>query len=381
MARTAAGKEIRGPLHKLAAGWSVEIGKGTRHTVAGSELICLRQQGVALPPLPCEEHVILANGDLISVQNLRLDDEKLVFRDKELFGDEEVSLPLSAVAVIWFSAPERVVHPERFRRVLLSAKRPRDRVLLRNGDSLEGTFNALSAESVGVEVGKKTVTARRPQVAAIALSTELVDRQQPKGVYARVVLADTESSRGSRLTLTSATCEAGVVRGKTVLGTPVRFPVDRLVQLEILGGKAVRLVDIKPAKYEYRPYLDEQWTWSRDGNVMGRDFRLSGSTWEHGVGMHAHSLLHFPLDGAYRGFEALVGLDDRDGRKGRVRVRVLLDGKPLDLGKKDVLTRSAGPLSVRVSVEGGKTLTLEVENGEDGPVQGVVNWVDARLIR
>src|ERR1700722_16522413 len=155
IARTAAGREFRGPLHKLAADWSVEIGKGTRHKIAGEELVCLRQQDVDLPPLPTEEHVILANGDRLPIQDLRLDDEKLYFRHKALAGDAERSLPLSAVTVIWRSAPDREVLPESFRRRLATAKRPRDRVLLRNGDLLEGTLTTLKAGNVGVDVGKK----------------------------------------------------------------------------------------------------------------------------------------------------------------------------------------------------------------------------------
>ena len=379
--RTAAGKEIRGSLHKLAADWSVEIGKGVRRKIAGEDLLCLVQEGTALPPLPSAEHLILANGDRIPVQDLRLDDEKLFFRHKDLGSDKEVSLPLSTVVLIWRMQPDRVVNAERFRRRLMIGKRSQDRVLLRNGDALDGTLTGLGGGNVEVEVNKKTVATPWRQAAVVALSTELTDRLRLTGVHARLILAATDGSPGGRMTLTSATCDGSILRGKTAFGAMPSAPVDRIVRLEVLGGKAVDLSDLAPAKYEYRPYLDENWAWSAGCNVLDHDLRVGGSTYDRGVGMHAHSLLTYSLGGSYKRFEAKVGLDDRDGRKGRVRVRVLVDGKAADLGPKDVLTHAGGPLVVHVDVTGAKTLTLEVANAEDGPVQGVVNWVDARLVK
>src|SRR5271165_4877957 len=142
-ARTADGKEFRGPLHKLDKDWSIVLGKGRGRTLAGSDLLTLRQLGAALPPLPSDEHLILANGDRLPFQDLRLDDEKLSFRHKDLTGEERFSVPLSAALVIWRTAPDGEVAPERFRRRLAGGKRTRDRVLLRNGDTVEGNLQSI----------------------------------------------------------------------------------------------------------------------------------------------------------------------------------------------------------------------------------------------
>jgi hypothetical protein len=380
-ARTAAGKDVGGPLQKLDSDWSVVIGKGKGRTIAGSELLSLRQQGVALPPLPTDEHLILANGDRLPVQDLRLDDEKLTFLHKDLGGETKLSVPLSAVGVIWRMAPDGIVVPEKFRRRLAAGKRMRDRVLLRNGDTIEGNLQSIGAENVEVEVNKKTVKTLWKQVAAIALSTELADRMQPKGLYARLILTEPPGSPGGRVTLTEAACDGTTVRGKTVFGAAVRFPLERVAQLDIFGGKAMALEDIAPSKYEYRPYTNLKWSWSANETVRGRDLCLAGSAYDRGIGMHAHSLLSFPLNGAYQRFEARVGLDERDGREGRVRIKVLLDGKAVDLGKKGDLILADGPLAVSIGVEGAKTLTLVVENAENGPVEAVVDWVEARLVK
>ena len=380
--RTVAGKQYRGPIARLSADWALEVGKKARHKVPAGQLVELRQLGVDLPALPSDEHLVLAGGDRLPFRSLRLDDEKLCFQHPDLDGGAETSVPLTASVLIWRLGPDRVVVPERWRRQLQGTKRTRDRVMLRNGDSIEGTLNAIAGGNVEVEVGKKPVKAPWGQVAAIALSSELTDRPRPAaGLAARVVLTATERSPGGRLTLTAPSLVRGELRGKTSFGAILRVPLERLASLELVGGQVVPLSTLQPSKYDYRPYLDEKWGWSLDANVTGRDLRLGSSAYDRGIGTHASCRLTYSLGGAYRRFEALVGLDDRDGRLGRVRIKVEVDGKAADLGKKDILSRATGPWQIAVPVAGAKELALVVECADNGPVQAVVNWVHARLYR
>src|SRR5262249_7088686 len=176
----ASGKVYRGPLHKLGPDWAVEVGKGVRHKVAGADLLLIRREGVHLPPLPTDEHLVLVNGDRVPARDLRLDDEKLFFRHPDLDGGKETSLPLASVVLFWRLPPDRTPVPERLRRRLASGPRKTDRVLLRNGDSLAGTLNKLDPRSLEVEVDRKVVTVKTPQVSAITLSAELAERPRPK---------------------------------------------------------------------------------------------------------------------------------------------------------------------------------------------------------
>src|SRR5262249_53821802 len=250
---------------------------------------------------------------------------------KDLGGDKEVSLPLSCVVLIWRLVPDRTVGPEKLRHRLARAARARDVIHLRNGDTLEGTLNRLGAGTVEAEVHRKKLSANWAQVAAIALSTELADKLQPKGPHARLVVAPAKDSPGGRFTLTQAECDGEELRGKTVFGAELRVPVERVVAFDVLGDRVTHLSDLKPVKNEYFPYLNENWAPSADATVTGRDLVVGGSAYDRGVGMHAHSRLVYPLEGKYRRFEATVGLDDRDGRRGRVRLRVLVDGKEAEL--------------------------------------------------
>ena len=307
--------------------------------------------------------------------------DRLHFRCPCLDGGKDTSVPLSAVSAIWYG-PTAGEHPERLRRRLVQETRKQDVVLLRNGDVLEGVLTALDEKIVTIEVDGKPVTVSVHQTAAVALSSDLTETPKPKGVFGRVVLdAPSETEDGARLSLASARYGPGeTLTGTTLFGAALAVPLTKLAALDLIGGKAAYLSELKPSRYEYVPYLDDRWEYARDGDVTGLDLRLAGSTYDRGVGLHSGGRLTYAVPKDSRRFETVVGLDDGTGRQGSVRVRVLADGKPLDLGVDRELTAGA-PLSIRVDLAGAKELTLEVDFGKGGPVQDHVDWVDARFVK
>jgi hypothetical protein len=378
---TADGKSFKGPLSELTPDWGVRLGD---QRVAGTNVLSLRRTGQVLPPMPEGKHILLANGDRIPVAGPRLEGERFHFRHPDLADGKETSLPLAAVSVLWLAAPDRAEAEsrQRLRYRLTHETRSRDQVLLRNGDTLEGVFSGLDAKKVEIEVEKKVVAVNLAQVAAVALSTDLADTLRPKGVYGHVVLLADDESLGGRLSLSAAECKDGkTLQATTVFGASLTVPLDRVAALDLYRGRAVYLSDLKPSKYEHTPYLDCKWPYVADGSVAGCELRLAGSAYDKGIGLHSQSRLSYELGGAFQRFEATVGLDDQTGRRGSVRVKVLADGKPLDIGPDRELTASAGPLSVNVSVAGVKELTLVVEFGRGADVEDHVDWVDARLVK
>src|SRR5439155_3167969 len=122
----------------------------------------------------------------------------------------------------------------------------------------------------------------------------------------------------------------------TLFKTGVSFPVEDVVALYVQGGPAVYLSELKAKSFEHTPYLGGVWPYVLDGSVDRRDLRLGGSTYDRGIGTHTESRLTYDLAGGYRRFEALVGLDDKTGKGGSARVRVLVDGRPQDVGDKEL---------------------------------------------
>jgi NPCBM/NEW2 domain len=373
--QTSDGKAAKGRLRELGPDWSVRLGDGA--LVDGAGVLSVRQVGRSLPSRPVRTQLLLAGGDCFPVDKPILIGERVHFHSPHLANGTDASAPLSSVQVIWFMGTANE-SPERLRRRLLAETRKRDVVLLRNGDVLEGVLTTLDEKTIGLEVDKKPVAVDVSRTAAVALSSDLTELPRPKGVYGRVIL----NADGARISLASAHCADGVtLTGTTLFGAALSVPLTDVAALDLFQGKAVYLSDLKPSRYEYLPYLNDRWDYVRDGSGAGLDLRLVGSTYDKGVGLHSHSRLSYAAPKDCRRFEALVGLDDRAGRRGSARIRVLADGKPLDIGADRELTAAGAPLVVRVELAGAKELTMEVDFGKDGPVRGCVDWADARFVK
>ncbi len=377
-----------GSLLTIEKDWSIHLGGDGPSFGAGSDVITLRRQGQLLPQLPTGEQVVLSNGDRLLLQPgkaLRLTGERLECQPLlplRAPGHSRLSLPVAAVAAVWFAAPDGTEDPRLFLRRLLAARRAKDVVLLRNGDMVEGTVLGFARERgqddvCRLDVEKKSVAVALARVAAIAFSADLLARSRPRGAYGHVVLRD-----GGRLALASAQVDPKqqTLTGKMVLGPILEVPLDHIAALDIRQGRATYLSELEPRTYQHTPFFSSAWPLTTDGSVTGRELRLGGNTYDKGLGLHAKSEVSYDLGGKYEWFEAVVGIDDLAGSQGRAAVRVLVDGKACDLGF-ETISAAGGPVPVRVRIRGARSLTLAVDFGPQGDVQAHVDWADARLIK
>lgn len=376
---TAAGNPVKGPLKQIDEPWNVVLDAATPVKVAGVDLVAVRAADAPLPAPPAGQQVVFANGDRLPGAIGELTGERLTLRSPRS-EFEAMTLPLSALAVLWFETPAGMERPDLVRRRLLLEKRARDLVWLRNGDQVQGNLLRLDLEALVIEVGGKEVKIERGKLAVVALNNELVRMLRPKEAYGHIVLAD-----GTRLGVAAVRVAGNRLTAKTLFGATISAPAAELRALDVRQGRAVYLSDLKPKGYEYTPYLPRlTYGWVADGSVgtgepAGDELRLGGSTYVKGLGMRSESRITYALDGTYRRFEALVGLDERGGANGAVRVRILVDGKPRDWGWDKELTGRDGVKEVRLDVVGARELTLAVEYGRFD--QGQVDWADARLVK
>lgn len=367
-----------GFVEQLQDDWSIQLGGAKPILLKGQDLVSLRRSKMPLPSYPHAEHVVFANGDRLAGNMMRLSNERLTFMAQFGKGPTQLTLPLTALAILWLAAPDGTLDTESLRRQWLAGRRTRDLIVLRNRDQIEGTLTDLEIDVIRVRgPDRKEIRLERGRVAAIVLSNDLARTLRPRGAYARAMLAN-----GTRLSFASARIESPsqLLTGKTLFGSAVEVALDQLVALDLHQGRAVYLADLKPKLFEHTAYLGVSWPLVRDGSVAGHEMRLAGSTFDKGIGLHSESRVAYDLAGGYQWLEALVGLDDRTGRNGNVAIEVLVDDKPRDIGFKE-LAGLEPPRPIRVDVKGARTLTLIVRFGLRGDVQDHVDWADARLIK
>jgi hypothetical protein len=369
-----------GHLAALDDDWSVRLDDPAATRVPGDRVVALRRAGVPRPGVPDQPQLVLTNGDRIAGLATAVADEKVTLRPADgVAGNPAV--PIDVVAVMWLEAPDAD---------LAAGRRMTDEVHLKNGDILRGTLVSLTTGQLALQTGdaEKPLTIDAGRVKAVAFSSDLARVPTVAGIRGRAVLAN-----GSRLTLTRAHLADGQVEATTAAGPTLSLPLGQLVALDVFGGRADYLSDLKPAAYTTRPFhgaylgLGLSWPLGTDRAPDGRPLRLAGGVVDRGLAMHSRSEVRYALDGRYRRFEAVVGFDERAGPRGRARPRVLLDGQPADAGLptgRD-FTPTDGPKTVSLDVSGAKELTLEVGFGGDGgtphDARNHLVWADARLVK
>lgn len=376
VAYSTAPNPVSGPVRALSPDAGLKL--GDRDAIPAGELVAVRRADRARPGFPRGPQVILANGDRVRGTVVGGDRQSVTVRAGA--SGTEWKVPISALAAVWVNPPPADTPAEPARYPWVEPGRRRDAVLLATGDVTRGTVDSFGANPAAVRV-KTTdvVTLPLDRVAAIAFDPTLARLRKPKGPYYRLVTAD-----GSRVSLTAAASDGQTLTGTTLFNTPVAVPLDEVIALDVLQGKATYLSDLKPADAKVEGYGGVTWPWAADRTVKGQPLRLNGphgpDTFDKGLGTHPRTTLAYALDGKFRRFEATVGLDPLTGRRGITDVRVLVDGKDVTPPGLAGLTAAGSPKSVVVDVSMAKQLTLVVDFGPAGDVQDDVNWGDARLI-
>jgi hypothetical protein len=189
---------------------------------------------------------------------------------------------------------------------------------------------------------------------------------------------------GSRVSVSAVSSDEKLVEMTTLTGGKLSVAVADLMAVDVLGGKATYLSDLKPKGVKEEAFGAVAWPWAADRSAKGNPLRLKTPLGEEvfgkGLGLHPKTTLTYDLGGKYKRFETTVGLDAATGRRGAVAVTILIDGRPQKLDGLTGLTFAAGVKGLSVDVAKAKELTIVVDFGPGGDVQDDVNFVDARLV-
>jgi hypothetical protein len=316
----------------------------------------------------------LVGGDVL-YGSIKEEDESGIVLDGTAFA--RVTVPLERVRVLQIPAALKGLEEK----PLMVASGGKDVVFRRlknNVDRVQGTVDLVGPEGVTLETSLGELPFPFSSLVAVAFATP--DKSGPvAGLHAVVLGAD-----GSRVT--------GVLRGmqggRLALDTPHGFTAEialpRIKTLYCRGGDFVFVSDLTPAKVEERSFFPGVlWRHRRDRTTLGNPLRLGGVEYVKGLGVHAYCALTYPLDGQFRRFQALLGIDDevRDlNAKGAVVFRVLLDGKQ---AYESPLVRGLEPpqrLS-NLDVTGARQLTLIVDFGDESHAGDRADWAMALLVR
>jgi hypothetical protein len=367
------GRTVSGRISSLGPGMlKLESAEGAVHELPLDRLVKLtRDLSLSLPALD-HSHVILPEGDRIMRVLIGSSTETSLNVQSDALG--KLSIPLDGILGLIFTGGSQASELDTWWDRVNGEPRSSEVVWLANGDRLGGSFLGLDVNQVKIQLNGKPVEVARAGIVALGFDSSLVSYPAPKSGFLDVGLKD-----GSRLGVTEARLDEGIILATTRFGQAIKFSVHELTRVHVRSPSIVYLSERKPARTHYVPYIGPTRELRVDRTVDGHLFHLGGQTFDRGLGTQSRTLLAYRLEPRDRRFQALVGVDERAGPLGSVVFRVLLDGK--ERFRTPAMTDHDGPRAVDVDLAGAKLLILVTEFGDRGDVRDLADWVEARIIR
>jgi hypothetical protein len=379
IAVTVAGPRAPAPLLQTDNKGVFHFGGTTPFRVAAEDLVELRSATHNPPLFPRQHFALLANGDWVPLDpagRVAIAEERVQLNPVALGGktDSTLSLSQSALALLAFEPPEIADDPAQAWADFRKLQPVHDLLLRRDGETFEGTLTRVD-DHVRLRRDNRQVDVPVAEAAGVLFNRDLRAQPRLRQPHVQVTLRN-----GARLTLANLALDAeqGVLSGTSPYGATMEFPLQELVDLQPHLGRVVYLSALTPVRWKHTPFLDVVHPLARDSTRSGRPLEIGGVGHRYGLALPCRGEAAYQLNGAYRWFEATVGVHPADGAGG-VRFAVLVDGK--EVAADTVEQRAGRPAAVRADVAGARTLTLISDFASRGNVQSEAIWGSARLLR
>jgi hypothetical protein len=174
----------------------------------------------------------------------------------------------------------------------------------------------------------------------------------------------------------------GLEKSSIILSTTsgaLPLPMASITSIDFVNGRVTSLCDIKPAKVEQTPYFSHLMPYQIDHSLTGGPLMTQDGPVTRGIAVHSRCVLTYDLSGDVDRFKTRLAFQQPQGLHGRVLARVLGDGKPL---YENPDARGDQPaIDIDVPLTAVRSLTLEIDFGQDQDVGDRVVWANPRLIR
>lgn len=374
--RTLGGKSISGELAAVTDKEIVLAKDGKRTAVPFAEILQVELQ---------KQNEAAASGPFIDVElsdGTLLHCKKVAFKGKlaqlSLVGsDTSFEIPLQAVSNILNGAQDAALRQE-WQEKVLDKRGNQDQVVIRR----ENAFNALQGT-----LGEGTATGQIEFTLEVGgeRRTRALDLDRVQGlVFQRPAIAGGLTPLCKVIDLKQNTLVAAkleLIQDKlkvfTVSGAAIELPRASIARLDFTNDKIVYLSDMKPAQQTYRSLTGRNDPPRLDANLDGKGpLQVKGETFSKGLALHAHTELTYNLDGKYKKFEAVLGMDDVVGGDGQPRVRIEGDGRELFGG---LVSRNEDRRNLDLDVQGVRQLRVIVSSAKPFGFGAHVDLANAKL--
>lgn len=377
---TLQGNKQAGTLEKITAEKVLYTSGGKQAQVPLSELMYV---GFPKTAAPKEEElpfrVRLVDGTALGCRQFTTDG-KTALVTTSAFG--VLKLPASAVASVRFAKGAAAMETKWAE--YLGRKSLKDYLVVNRGKTLDHlTVVVANVTEKQVEFVFNGQTQPMPREGARPVYGIVFSRRTARPGKAVAAL---QMAGGDMLNVSAVAWDGARLQATLVSGVRVEVPVERLAKLDYSLGKIKYLSDLEPLQAEFTPYLDtpfdrQLFQYRRDQTDMRRKLQLGQTKYDRGLWIHSRTRLKYRIDGGYRRFRAVMGIDYDVAQKGLGSVHVTISGD----GRKlfDSPVRAADPpKALDLDVAKVRDLEILVDYGPDDQGTGDhLDLCDARLIK
>ena len=310
--------------------------------------------------------LMLQNGDAIPGSPADMRDEVMHWQSPTL---GLLNLPLASL--------RSITRKEKIQRA--PAESNEDQLLLNNRDVVRGAVTGIENNSVSIQANGDTSVVPITGIDAVYFATS--KKAISKNRYWKIVLTDGSSLSADNLRTDSQSLLFSLRNVKAEKPTELKVQLAQVLSIEQLNGPISWLSDREPSKNSHTPFSSETILPAKMNlNVFGKPIRFGAETFEKGIGVHANSIMTFPLDGTYKVFQTRYAIDtSADTSKAMVQVQILLDGKVVH-EVKDFRGFKMSPV-LAIDLNDAKELTLQVTASGMTDAQDRLNWINAALVK
>ena len=266
---------------------------------------------------------------------------------------------------------------------LLGNRGKRDLLVIReklgNGDRLnqvEGTV--LDGSNDGARINFEQASTGEKVSFPLARFTGGIVFNQPPRAEIPPTLCRVIDAHGNTLLATAIKFEGAGLIVSTVGGATVEYPaLTAIAALDFRQGNVKHLGEFEPVVASPKTIEGEpNFTFMRDKTAAGTPLRMDGKIFTKGLWVFPDTTLRFPLNGEYKTFKVIVGVDDTvQIASSSVRVIIEADGRKLF---NQVVSRKDKPRDLTLDVKDAKELKITVDR-ESLYAGNQVNLGDARV--
>jgi hypothetical protein len=376
--QTVDGRVVAGALVSLGATNAVVQGQKGQETISLGDIASIRFQaagGDALLSRKGQQVLIAVDGSMVGVRNVTVSNGQLRAISESI---GEVSIPMESLSCLLRPGSSETPRDLQRERERLNLKPRRNDVLVVRSESgkcipVDAVIDRMDSEQV-VFSYDRTESSMKTDTIAILVPAAPANVQPPVKPLGQVIGTD-----GSCVFFSAAEAGAGRVAVVSPAFGKLGPAATSIAEIRFKAAQVTYLSDFRPKEVKEKPFFDDEFPWQKDRSVSGGPLVLEGMTYDKGMGLHAECRMVFDLEGQYRRFTAVAGIDGQL-QSGKAVLTVLADGKAV--ADRIPLARNKPPVQLDLDVKGARELVVLVGFADGTMGDGArVNICDPVLAR